>query len=412
MPKVASAFPPVHRHDQDTGTACGRACVQMVVASLTGRILDQQQLRDLEPRPRDVTGWWFSEPDELQFLLKHAPQVPLPPSLRDWRIASDGDPYRLAARMALGLDPAGGRRPSLVTESRSNHWGVVHEAYYADDGSVVLKYFNPLPSDRLLWATMQPAWPEGVPPPNMPHGIGDTCSQDAGLFTSAGYIVDPASSPGAIDFVIDALPLPSPPYNPIPAGPLPPGFVIDTSAITPHLGRAVAVVFGDVPPAAVQTLGDTLRTRLRLRAPGQPWQRLHDVARQHDLVDLGTMLEAADLVRTAPRRVRYLSDAGKRFQVLTAVAPSLGAGLAAVFSDAAQPALLHFRLLRLDERFQRAHDGVQSGADLYWVDQVPRGAVGAGFEYLRQSCFVFRRANRPDGAYLVRDFDGFAFRLP
>ena len=118
MLTVTTASPPVHRHAQDTQQSCGRACAQMIVASLvsptpanTDAVVTQETLRVREFNKFDIDDWWSTEPGELMRLLSGAPELTAQNQV--WRPVIHADRFGLLADLHVTLTTH--QKPGLVT---------------------------------------------------------------------------------------------------------------------------------------------------------------------------------------------------------------------------------------------------------------------------------------------------------
>jgi hypothetical protein len=158
MPMIAPTRA-VHRHAQDTDTSCGRACAQMVIASLAqgppaggsptaahkaaAVVVSQKALQDRETDPVDnvVTPSWYTHPDELEALLHGASE--LSAADQDWRVVSHSELTDLLADIVLALERG---MPSIININSSDHWVVVVGAQVTNKGKLQsLVMLDPLP---------------------------------------------------------------------------------------------------------------------------------------------------------------------------------------------------------------------------------------------------------------------------
>ena len=135
--KVNPKHPVIH-HEQDSRDNCGRACAQMIIASMlhkkkskkagaTVAIIDQTLISQLEggpPDPGPNKAGWFTTPVDLVTALNHVNNG-LDPSLHQWRVASvsPSRQHELLAEIALSMKVYG--TPAAILTTVQDHWRVV-----------------------------------------------------------------------------------------------------------------------------------------------------------------------------------------------------------------------------------------------------------------------------------------------
>ena len=165
--EITTRFP-VYRHaSDDQGKDCGRACAQMVIASVALGLQGvgsaqpvpetQQSIRDRETYEAANPGFqgpgeWFTFPDELVQVLQPSAQFG-GPLQNVWYVARhtptlDATPAHDVALQKLLTDIVAGLKrglPSVLNIRANDHWVTVANAWVNNDGSVsAIRFADPL----------------------------------------------------------------------------------------------------------------------------------------------------------------------------------------------------------------------------------------------------------------------------
>jgi hypothetical protein len=397
MTIIASTTNPVHRHQQDTGWSCGRACAQMIISSLKQAgsaanaviAVEQEMLRTRETNKIDIAFWWYTEPDELHGLLSGAPELVV--ADRDWRVASHSTADKLLADLILSMQAHG--RPAAASTGPTEHWMVLAEVH-EESGQYVFVFLNPLPS--LLTMT------NGA---GFQHLYMDSCLEEDPCFVAnrGNLIAD-------LNLKIKGFTRPETIQVVSPAGEVQPGVQLPpASTVDNYIGKAVGVAFGPPPPAAAVTqLAQTLKaSRLaqhRIMAIDpvdtvrDAWRaRFQSLAVSFNLTPVNTTLTATDLTLTAIRLVEDVLQTNHRYVLCTGYSNQARSGFIAAFDSSTEGELLHVqittnkRLITSLARYPADH--------LYWTNEPT-----SHFPPMAMPYFVFRRKpGQPDT--LVRLYD-------
>lgn len=167
-PKMFTTQYPVYRHaSDDPAHDCGRACAQMVIASVafgsvgagatqpvpeSQQSIEQREYYEAAHAGASGPGQWATYPDELVQVLESTPQLGGPPQ-NVWNVAT----YRPARGAKPGSDSAlqkllkdivrGLKRglPSILNIRSVDHWVVVDTAWVKTSGSVVsIRFVDPV----------------------------------------------------------------------------------------------------------------------------------------------------------------------------------------------------------------------------------------------------------------------------
>ena len=368
----------VFRHQQDTDTNCGRACVQSVISSLTQSPaapapqppptdpvpISQAELQRREKDPIDPPGTavWYTHPDELLALLKKAKELAKLPhhSRTAWRIGSHDSLDLLMADVVTSLAKG---VPALVNTREIDHWVVVAGASVSTSGA--LEY-------------VQLIDPLDVPPSPTPHTYRDACNS-----LSNGHVYVPwqvaVGDLGGLSFAIGSTPAP-------------PG-------LNDYQGKFLTVAHGKKAPVAVlRAMAKTFREAPQWTPPS-PIDGLHPL-----MVELSARAAAWELPQlqrlmasNAPLHVRLVKDidgSALEYRLVSLFSDELQYGLVGVFSSTTNR-LAHFRFTT--SRVCEANLAMTAAdAPLWWSRRrMPR---------LDSPYFPFRRVlvdNRPTFERLV-----------
>ncbi|MEW6321724.1 MAG: hypothetical protein AB1635_11660 [Acidobacteriota bacterium] len=150
----------VYRHSQDTFTSCGRACVQMIVSSLTqgpspGTAptpaeqalpvpTTQAQVQAMEAFPLDdlTQPSWYTHPDELRDVLRSHPALRPPnPDYSNWRIGSHAS---FADMIADVYETLKAGMPAIINIRTADHWVVVASVDESGGAVTALQLLDPV----------------------------------------------------------------------------------------------------------------------------------------------------------------------------------------------------------------------------------------------------------------------------
>ena len=358
----------VFRHQQDTGTNCGRACVQSVISSITQSPpaggtppasttpvpVDQPTLQSRELDVKDGTGdVWYTHPDELLALLKTANELAGLPFHKPtaWRIGSHAALELLMADVVNSLKKG---VPPIVNIRTIDHWAVVAGAGL--DGGVLKYVLLVDPTDT---------------PSAAPHTYRDACSP-----LSNGQVYAPwkvvASDLGALSFDVGT--------TPPPAG------------LKNYTGKFVTVAHGSkAKPAVLTAMANAFAS-----APG--WTpsaaiagmdpllvELHTRASDWGLVQLQRLLVAHP--RHQVRLVNDIAGGSLQHRLLSLYSDQLQYGLIGVFG-ATEPRLAHFRFTT-SRMFELSLNATPPAETLWWT-RARQLRFGSPY-------FPFRRRTLPSG---------------
>ena len=415
MLTVTTASPPVHRHAQDTQQACGRACAQMVVASLvsptpanTAAVLTQDTLRLREDNKFDITDWWSTEPGELLRLLTGAAELAAPDKV--WRPAIHPDRFKLLGDLHLALSTH--QKPGLVTSASDDHWLVLNEIQIDSNGStesMVFSFLDPLP-------TTIPSRPSfGLPP--FTHTYADECSRDG---NGQLLLFDVATTElGSLDFMVGQWPVPgtvsvvSGDPRPWPAA-APVGVDLATFE-----NKFAGVAFGPAPPATVLSVAaNRIRRAVNpnddsatgpivglLKAAGhveQMWSdQIQKLLKRFKLPTLQFVMSRPGLDLGPARLVRDYDGPGA-YVLRSARSEQAQIGLIAVFGVRRGTPLLHCQIVN-DERLHNSLLDPDDKVQLWWGRRRPFSAGQMHFPY-----FPYRRTQ---GGTFTRLYDERVVRI-
>lgn len=181
---------PVRQHDQDDPNWCGRACVQMIVGSLSSSpspntpLVSQADIKAQEgPYPDPDPQGWYATPQDMVTALNSG-RIGLPVEFsRDWRISQWATEEDLLADIAMSMEVY--HTPAAVSYFSGEHWKVVVEV-------------SVFPTLIEVWA-MDPRNPNTRCRPRQ-HTYLDSCQKNAGpvggdaMEVFESVIQDPSSS--------------------------------------------------------------------------------------------------------------------------------------------------------------------------------------------------------------------------
>ena len=337
----------VYEHAQDdNGNNCGRACVQMIISSLTlgpaaGDPIPftQDDLRQREVDSKDVDGSWKTHPDELLALLAGAKELAGTP-FTNWALSVHGSLNELYAALILALS---NRMPAVLPFWSTDHWAVV-VGLGVDDAT----------SDLTFIEVLDPAPPDTTPPR---HTYIDNCgSLDDGL-TIADPLTYWRDQLGTFDLEI------GPTRNP--------------NGMNDYSGKFLAVVHGRPGDDSIKSLVDKFK---RYPVEPRPIVPMAAAAGPIDPQKINAMREALlfkaeswripqlTALLTAPhahavRLVQDLESTLSPYYLLSLFSPTLSYGVVAVF-DGNGRVPLHFRFTK-DRRFEESLNK-RSSEPLWW----------------------------------------------
>ena len=353
---------PVFRHGSDNvARDCGRACAQMVIASLVlggqNAAADrpvpetQQSVRNretFEAANAGATGpgGWDTFPDELVEVLTNSPDL-MGMIQNRWRVAhhtpaADASPgndralQNLLADIVVGLKLG---KPAILNCKSVDHWVVVSRAWVNDDGSVdSIQFVDPAGLDTGITGAG--------------HTYTEACHNEGMDYWSIWTPIELA----AFELTVGTVPPPtySGEYVAIVPSPVrrPAGFLKSPLAFF-SLIQKVVTFFERHPPAQPPVPGpvDDIQTALR------------QVARHLGLSELHDLLDAHPDVRTLV--VKDIEGSDERYLLGSLFDPHSGRGLIGVFNVATNRAA-RFRLTRRSDLHQSL-SGVPADGTLWWT---------------------------------------------
>lgn len=339
----------LYRHASDQQCCdCGRACAQMIVSSLTHAIAvgvvptsaqaglpvpsTQDQLQAREAQPTDVTGGWFTFPDEMRKLLKNDPNL-VNLGWTDWRLANCANPAELFAWAAKSIRAG---MPAVLNIKPSDHWVCLRSVEYDAGVLSLLEYLDPL-----LPHETHPPGPTG-------HTYKDLCD----LEENWAVIEQPPGELGTWS---------------VPVGATPP---------TKYQGRCVGIVYGRRPAkkAATKKAAAAIRkmapmSTTKSPAPAHRAARarmlLTELATKAGISTLNAILDTSAEITV--RIVRDITGAEKPYAIASMFASSAGRGVVAIFDED----VTSFFQLRLtsNQRLIRSIAASSAAEPLWWKRQ-------------------------------------------
>ena len=376
----------VFRHASDNARFdCGRACAQSIISSLTQGVpvaqtptpaekarpvsaATQDQLRQRESYPSDITGGWFSHPDELVEILNKDPGLQLLGHVH-WKVGAYGSSGELFENLGLALQRG---FPAILSINEEDHWVTVRGV---DRTSGVVSFLYML----------DPLNPALSPGPLL-HTYYDGCAGDG---TTLWEVLENTTD------VIDTWELP-----------------IGNTLPDQYKGKHVAIIHEPPqPPGGVHPdIRDLLRLRRRMqklqkrpKGPTPPLrireelQRVAEETKVDELVSL--------VAEQSPLTIRYVHDIEAKlrgYTIASFYSERLEQGLVGIFDFNDQK----FRSLRLtgDRQMVTSLAG-DSAEPLWWTRH--------GLETLFSPYFPFRREKATDGRIVYRrQFDDSAYEPP
>lgn len=341
----------LYRHASDQQCCdCGRACAQMIISSLTHAIAagvvptpaqearpvpsTQDQLQAREAQPADVTGGWFTFPDEMLKLLKKDPNL-VNLGWTDWRLANCASPAELFAWAAKSIRAG---MPAVLNINASDHWVCLRSVEMNAGVLSLLEYLDPLLPH------------ESDPPGPNDHTYKDLCD----LEENWAVIEQTPGELGTWE---------------IPVGATPP---------TKYQGRCVGIVYGPRPPKkaaakksakkkAAAAIGQIAETAaIKSAAPADPAERarilLTELATNAGISTLNAVLDAKPEITV--RTVRDITGAEKPYTIASMFASRAKRGAVAIFNED----VTRFFQLRLtsNQRLIRSIAASKAADPLWW----------------------------------------------
>lgn len=381
---ITTTTHPVYRHRQDTGVACGRACAQMIISSLSQAgsaantliAVGQETLRTREINPIDIELWWFTEPAELRGLLANAPE--LAAADKDWRVAAHPTADKLLADLILSMQAHG--RPAAVTIGANEHW-VVLTTVRKEGTHQVFEFLNPLPSDLVHAGPFQ-------------HRYQDA---DCGLDQQLMVVVNTGNALADLNLKIKGIAKPTTIKVVSPAGEVKKGAKLPPASTVGSLtNKAVGVTFGPKPAVtAINALARELKssrlqqTRLMAADPVDVVRsglaaQFRAFTSSFEISPVQRILAAPDLAIQAIRVIQDVQQPNLKYVLASGFSQQAKAGFIAAFDSSVTGELLHVQITR-DEALIRSLARAP-GETLYWTT-----AQTSHFPPMAMPYFVFRR---------------------
>ena len=331
----------LYRHASDQQCCdCGRACAQMIISSLTHAIAagveptpaqaarpvpsTQDQLQASEAQPTDVSGAWFTFPDEMLKLLKKDPNL-VELGWTDWRLANCETPAELFAWAAKSIRAG---MPAVLNINTSDHW-VCLRSVEVDAGVLsLLEYLDPLLPH------------ESDPPGPNEHTYKDLCHVEENW----AVIEQESGELGTWS---------------IPIGATPP---------TKYQGRCVGIVYGRRPAKKVAAVPQKVARMSTIESslPADRAERarilLTELATKARISTLNDVLDARSEITV--RTVSDITGAEKPYVIASMFASSAERGVVAIFDES----VTRFFQLRLtsNQRLIRSIAASNAAEPLWW----------------------------------------------